>query len=1197
MYIGSWAIDDNMTFYVNTHVADSGTEWDADSVPTYRIYEDETGTPLLTGSMALLDSTNTEGFYSEQVALTAANGFEQGKTYAVRKTAVVSGIQGSEVDYFQIEAEVNISAISGDNTAANNLEADYDGTGYNKSNSTIGTTTTNTDMITTAQVNAEVDTALADIGLDHLISAAVVGADVTDNSIIARLVSASATADWDDFVNTTDSLQAIRDKLTDIETDTAEIGSAGAGLTGIPWNASWDAEVESEVNDALVALHLDHLLAVDYDPASKPGTSTALLNELIESDGGVSRFTANALEQGPSGGGTNPVLLQNTTIATLASQTSFTLTAGSADDDAYNGCVIVVTDQSTSTQKAVGVISDYTGSTRTITLLNDPGIFTMAVGDTVDVIADKSLKPTVDNRTLDVTATGAGGIDWGNVENAGTTVDLSATDINLVDTATTITNQVTADVTAISGDTTAANNLESDYDGTGYAKTASTIGTATSVTNVVTANVTQIGGDSQSGTDLKDMVDTAYDPTTNQIQIGPPELILSATINTVNSQTEYVLSSGSSTDDAYNGQLVVLRDASNTNFGSIRIVTDYVGSTNTLTVNAAPNFTVVASDIVRIHIADDRIADILTDTDTTIPGLISGLNDISTAQVNAEVDTALADIGLDHLVSASVTGTDVTDDSIIARLVSSSATADWDDFVNTTDSLQAIRDRGDSAWITGGGGSNPVLLQNTTIATLASQTSFTLTAGSADDDAYNGCVIVVTDQSTSTQKAVGVISDYTGSTRTVTLLNDPAIFTMAVGDTVDVVADRSIKPTTDNRTLDVTATGAAGIDWGNIENPTTTVDLSGTDINLVDTATTVTNQVTANVTAVSGDSTAADNLEADYDGTGYAKTNSTVGTVTTLTGHTAQTGDSYARLGAPAGASVSADIATVDSNVDAILVDTGTTLDTKLDDIQGAGFSSATDSLEAIRDRGDAAWTTGSGSGLTALATGTAQSGSATTIQLASGSTFADDEMNGNVVKITSGTGVGQSRVITDYVGATDTATVSPSWTTNPDNTSVYEVVHGSANLATVSLTAQTAGNLVDLITTVDTVVDAIETDTQDIQSRLPSALVGGRMDSNMSAINNVAAAAVRLAISANKMTPFTVDSTQTTPSTTVFEVNDITSSQADLWNNKVVLWTSGALENSVTAITDYSLNGSYGRFTVNEMVVAPSNGDTGLII
>ena len=70
------------------------------------------------------------------------------------------------------------------------------------------------------------------------------------------------------------------------------------------------------------------------------------------------------------------------------------------------------------------------------------------------------------------------------------------------------------------------------------------------------------------------------------------------------------------------------------------------------------------------------------------------------ASVNAEVDTALVDIGLDHLLSASVAGTDVTDNSIIAKLVSKSATADWDTYVNTTDSHEALRDRGDAAWIT-----------------------------------------------------------------------------------------------------------------------------------------------------------------------------------------------------------------------------------------------------------------------------------------------------------------------------------------------------------------------------------------------------------------------------------------------------------------------------------------------------------------
>lgn len=87
-----------------------------------------------------------------------------------------------------------------------------------------------------------------------------------------------------------------------IEAQTDDIGAAGAGLTAVPYNAAWDAQIESEVTDALVALHLDHLLAVTYDPAAKPGAADALLNELIGNDGGVSQFTANAVELAPTGG-------------------------------------------------------------------------------------------------------------------------------------------------------------------------------------------------------------------------------------------------------------------------------------------------------------------------------------------------------------------------------------------------------------------------------------------------------------------------------------------------------------------------------------------------------------------------------------------------------------------------------------------------------------------------------------------------------------------------------------------------------------------------------------------------------------------------------------------------------------------------------------------------------------------------------
>ena len=55
---------------------------------------------------------------------------------------------------------------------------------------------------------------------------------------------------------------------TDIDAilvDTAEIGAAGAGLTAVPWNAAWDAEVQSEAADALTA----------YDPPTKAEMDTA----------------------------------------------------------------------------------------------------------------------------------------------------------------------------------------------------------------------------------------------------------------------------------------------------------------------------------------------------------------------------------------------------------------------------------------------------------------------------------------------------------------------------------------------------------------------------------------------------------------------------------------------------------------------------------------------------------------------------------------------------------------------------------------------------------------------------------------------------------------------------------------------------------------------------------------------------------
>lgn len=217
-------------------------------------------------------------------------------------------------------------------------------------------------------------------------------------------------------------------------------------------------------------------------------------------------------------------------------------------------------------------------------------------------------------------------------------------------------------------------------------------------------------------------------------------------------------------------------------------------------------------------------------TGYSISGTITTLDALDTAQDTQHSTTQ----GLIGTPSDFGSGTS----TIAANLedIADNGTATYD---RSTDSLQAIRDRGDSAWTTGAGGSDRLLMVDTTIATLASQTSFTLTAGSADDSAYVGCTIVIEDASTSTQKAVGIVDAYTGATKTVTLLQDPGVFTMAASDKVYILAEKSLKATTAaNYHVDVTSGGGVGIDWANVENASTSVDLSATSINLCDTVTT-----------------------------------------------------------------------------------------------------------------------------------------------------------------------------------------------------------------------------------------------------------------------------------------------------------------------------------------------------------------------
>lgn len=213
------------------------------------------------------------------------------------------------------------------------------------------------------------------------------------------------------------------------------------------------------------------------------------------------------------------------------------------------------------------------------------------------------------------------------------------------------------------------------------------------------------------------------------------------------------------------------------------------------------------------------------------------------------------------------------------------------------------------------------------------------------------------------------------------------------------------------------------------------------------------------------------------------------------------------------------------------------------------------------------------------LQDGIAAGGASTSITLSSGASATDDIYNGQTVFLSAGTGAQQARLITDYNGTTKVATISPAWTTTPDTTSIYQIMpvgqvvvesltttalgavadsvwdeplagHATSGSTGAALSAAgsagdpwstalpgaygagTAGNIIgnnldaavssrlssasytaplDAAATrsavglaaanLDTQLSGIQTDTNDIQTRLPAALVGGRMDASVGAM------------------------------------------------------------------------------------------------
>ena len=104
----------------------------------------------------------------------------------------------------------------------------------------------------------------------------------------------------------------------------------------------------------------------------------------------------------------------------------------------------------------------------------------------------------------------------------------------------------------------------------------------------------------------------------------------------------------------------------------------------------------------------------------------------------------------------------------------------------------------------------------------------------------------------------------------------------------------------------------------------------------------------------------------------------------------------------------------------------------------------------------------------------TAQAGGSATITLDSGASSTDDIFIGSVIRTTGGTGSGQTRAISDYVGSSKVATVSVAWTTQPASDTTFTIdshvgqyVENSENFGRARITTVDSSTVVRAITEV----------------------------------------------------------------------------------------------------------------------------------
>jgi hypothetical protein len=456
-----------------------------------------------------------------------------------------------------------------------------------------------------------------------------------------------------------------------IPVNTFDSNDPSASVTATTW-LNTDCHVHKDGAVGQRASSAGETLSINFD--------TVTGNDLIEIDT-ADNTTANFYEAGSTyhvriegvtvdAGNVNawigtfsigyPGAVLNTTIATLASQTSFTLEDGSLDASAYVGYTAVIHDLASAVQVATGYVSAYAVTTKTVTLAADPGIFTMAAGDSISLfppaqVASWNNVPLATTNPLpNAAADAAGGLPVSDL--GGLDLDAMNTNINDIETdtgttlqaeldaiqAAVITNaagvDIAADIIAIKAETALivadTNELQTD----------DIPGTIAALNDIAAADVWAVDATTQQtqGTFGQAIGDPVADTTTiyQSVATNAAGDNVAVDIAAVKAETALIVADTNElqTDDVP-GLIAALNDPTAATIADA--VWDEAATGHTDAGKAGEQ---LWTDVDAI-LADTN--ELQTDD---VPGLIAALQDISTAdvltQVNAAIDTAISELGV-----------------------------------------------------------------------------------------------------------------------------------------------------------------------------------------------------------------------------------------------------------------------------------------------------------------------------------------------------------------------------------------------------------------------------------------------------------------------------------------------------------------------------------------------------------------------